>query len=109
MSIEKISGIGHGHIKNIKGNQALKKDEGVKPVADTTKESGKLNVVDKVEISDEVQGLQKTLSDLKAELKKVPDVRHEKVNEAKIRVESGFYDKRETIEKVASEIKKTII
>ena len=109
MSIEGISGIGAGQVDNIKGDQPLQKNEGVKPIAGVAKEENKLSVVDKVEISDEAKDLQNTLSKLKAELEKIPDVRPGKVEEAKKRMESGFYDQEDVIRKVASEIKKKII
>ena len=109
MSIEGISGIGSGQVDNIKGDKTLQKNEGVRPVPGVAKEGEKLSVVDKVEISDEVNDLQNTLSKLKAKLEKVPDVRSEKVEEAKKRMESGFYDQEDVIRKVASEIKKKII
>jgi anti-sigma28 factor (negative regulator of flagellin synthesis) len=83
MSIEKISGSNHNNMKRISDAQTLEKYEGVKGKHVTTKEGSKLKNVDKVEISSEVKKLQKTLSNLKSELKTVPDVREEKVQAVK--------------------------
>ncbi|MDR4505494.1 MAG: flagellar biosynthesis anti-sigma factor FlgM [Candidatus Scalindua sp.] len=109
MPIESVSHVGHGLIDSIKGDNALKKNEGIKPVSGVSKEGHNLNVVDKVEISEEVQGLQNMLSKLKADLEKVPDVRPGKVEHARKRMESGFYDKQDVIAKVAGDIKKLTI
>lgn len=108
MSVEKTTGITNQQIDLIKENHSLKKSEGIKAVSNIAKdkESNKLGGVDKVEISSEVKELQKTLSNLKSEIKKVPDIRKEKVEDAKARIESGFYDKDDTIKKVASSISK---
>ena len=106
MSIEKTTGITNQHIDLIKENHTLKKSEGIKAISNIAKERNKLGGVDKVEISSEVKELQKTLSNLKSEIKKVPDIRKEKVEDAKARIESGFYDKDDTIKKVASSISK---
>ncbi len=105
MSIEQISGSNHNNMKRISDAQTLGKHEGVKGKHVTTKEGSKLKNVDKVEISSEVKKLQKTLSNLKSELKTVPDVREGKVQAVKARIESGFYDKEENIKEIANSIK----
>ena len=104
MSIEKIPVSNHNNMEKVGDSQTLKKQEGVKGKLVTPKEDSKLKNVDKVEISSEVKKLQKTLSNLKTELKSVPDVRSEKVEEVKARMESGFYDKEENIRNVADSI-----
>ncbi len=104
MSIEKISVSNPNNMEKIGNSQTLKNHEGVKGNPVTPKEGSKLKNVDKVEISSEVKKLQKTLSNLKSELKGIPDVRGEKVKEVKARMESGFYDKKENIKKVANSI-----
>ncbi|GJQ58288.1 MAG: flagellar biosynthesis anti-sigma factor FlgM [Candidatus Scalindua sp. AMX11] len=109
MSIESISHVGNGQVGNIKGDHALKKNEGINPLSGLAKEGGNLGVVDKVEISEEAQGLQNTLSKLKADLEKVPDVRQGKVENAIKRMESGFYDNQDVVDKVAGAIKKLTI
>ncbi len=109
MPIEGMSHVSHGQVENIKGDHTLKKSGGVKSVSGVAPDGQNLGEVDKVEISDEVQGLQKTLSKLKADLEKVPDVRSGKVEDAHKRLESGFYDNSDVIAKVAGEIKKLTI
>ena len=104
MSIEKISVPNPDNMEQIGNSKTLKNHEGVKGNPVTPKEDSKLKNVDKVEISSEVKKLQKTLSNLKTELKSVPDVRSEKVEEVKARMESGFYDKEENIRNVADSI-----
>ncbi len=104
MSIHEISGSDHNNLKKIGDSQTLKKNEGVKGKSVTSKEDSRLKKVDTVEISSDVKKLQKTLSNLKSELKKVPDTREEKVRDVKARIESGFYDKEENITKVANSI-----
>ncbi len=104
MSIEKIPVSNHNNMEKVGDSQTLKKHEGVKGKLVTPKEDSKLKNVDKVEISSEVKKLQKTLSNLKSELKGIPDIRGEKVKEVKARMESGFYDKEENIKKVANSI-----
>jgi anti-sigma28 factor (negative regulator of flagellin synthesis) len=106
MSIEKISGFNHNNTDKITDSQTLKKNQGVKGEFDISKEGVNLKNVDKVEISSEVKKLQETLSNLKSELKSVPDVREEKLKDVKARIESGFYDKEENIEKIANSIRK---
>jgi flagellar biosynthesis anti-sigma factor FlgM len=105
MSIEKTSGSNHNNLKRISDAKTLKKYKGVKGKHVTTKEGSKLKKIDKVKISSEVKKLQKTLSKLKSELKTVPDVREEKVQAVKARIESGFYDKEENIKKIANSIR----
>ncbi|MFQ5962939.1 MAG: flagellar biosynthesis anti-sigma factor FlgM [Candidatus Scalinduaceae bacterium] len=106
MSIEKTSGITNNHIDNIIGHKSLKKAENINAELDVSKGKDGLKNVDKVEISSEVKKLLKILSSLKSELKKIPDVREDKVKDAKARIESGYYDKKEIIEKIASSISK---
>jgi anti-sigma28 factor (negative regulator of flagellin synthesis) len=104
MSIENISGANHSNTSKIINNQTLKKNEVVKGKLDTVNEDTKLKNVDKVEISSEVEKLQKKLSSLKSELKRIPDVRGEKMKDVKARIESGYYDKEDIIGKVANSI-----
>ncbi|MCP5006967.1 MAG: flagellar biosynthesis anti-sigma factor FlgM [Planctomycetes bacterium] len=110
MPIGSVSNVGHGQVDNIKGDNVLKKNEGVKAVSAVVQEGHGLGgIVDKVELSSEVEGLQNMLSMLKADLEKVPEVRPGKVDEAKKRMESGYYDRPEVITKVAGEIRKLTI
>ncbi len=78
VSIHEISGSDHNNLEKIRDSQTLKKNEGVKGKFVTSKEDSRL--------------------------KKVPDTREEKVRDVKARIESGFYDKKENITKVANSI-----
>lgn len=62
---------------------------------------------DKVEISVEAEKLQKTLSALKAEINKMPDIREEKIKNARARIESGIYDRDAVVKEVARSIKES--
>ena len=56
---------------------------------------------DTVEISKEAQDLEKTVKSLRTELNKIPDVRAEKVEAARNRIQKGFYDTKEVIKETA--------
>lgn len=62
---------------------------------------------DKVEISVEAEELQKTLSALKAEINKMPDIREEKIKNARARIEGGIYDQDAVVKEVARSIKES--
>lgn len=62
---------------------------------------------DKVEISVEAEKLQKTLSALKAEINKMPDIREEKIKNARARIEGGIYDRDAVVKEVARSIKES--
>ncbi|MCP4268122.1 MAG: flagellar biosynthesis anti-sigma factor FlgM [Candidatus Brocadiaceae bacterium] len=107
MSIDKTSGVNNSLVRGITGNQNLVKPDSTKKTIPgaSTNEEHLLRGGDKVEISIEAKALHKTLSGLKAEIAKLPDVREEKINQAKARIESGFYN-RDTVTK---EVAKSII
>ncbi len=63
---------------------------------------------DKVEISNTAQSAAKTASYVKM-VKDAPDIRAEKVDEAKAKVESGFYLSREVAREVARKIVESLI
>ncbi len=56
---------------------------------------------DTVEISKEAQNLEKTVKSLRTELNKIPDVRAEKVEAARNRIQKGFYDTKEVAKETA--------
>ena len=56
---------------------------------------------DTVEISKEAQDLEKTVKSLRTELNKIPDVRAEKVEAARNRIQKGFYDTKDVIKETA--------
>ena len=56
---------------------------------------------DTVEISKEAQDVEKTVANIKVELNKIPDIRHEKVEVAQNRIQKGFYDTKEVIKETA--------
>lgn len=62
---------------------------------------------DKVEISVEAKKLQKTLFTLKAEINKMPDIREEKIKNARARIEGGIYDRDAVVKEVARSIKES--
>ncbi len=105
MSIDKTSGINNSLVERIAGNQNLAKpDDTKKTTHGTSSEGHSLRGGDKVEISIEAKVLHKTLSDLKAEIGKLPDIREEKINQAKARIESGFYNRDTVTKEVAKSI-----
>ncbi len=107
MSIDRTSGVNDSLIGRIAGNQNLiKQDEAKKTTPGTSNDGHSLRGGDKVEISIEAKVLQKTLSGLKAEIGKLPDVREEKVNQAKARIESGFYNRDTVTKEIAKSIAK---
>ena len=105
MSIDKTSGINNSLVGRIAGNQNLvKPDDTKKTTPGTSNEGQSLRGGDKVEISIEAKALHKTLSGLKAEIGKLPDIREEKMNQAKARIESGFYNRDTVTKEVAKSI-----
>ncbi len=106
MSIDKTSGINNSLVGRIAGNQNLvKPDDTKKTTHGASNEGQSLSRGDKVEISIEAKALHKTLSGLKAEIGKLPDVREEKINQAKARIESGFYNRDTVTKEVAKSIR----
>jgi anti-sigma28 factor (negative regulator of flagellin synthesis) len=106
MSVDKTSGINHNLIGRIAGNQNLVKPEETKKTSSgVSNETKALRGRDKVEISSEARELHKTLSDLKAEIKQMPDTREEKIKIAKARIEDGAYDRDAVIKEIARSIK----
>ncbi len=108
MSVDKASGINHNLVGRIAGNQNLVKPEETKKTSsDVANEVKTLRGGDKVEISSEAKELHKTLSDLKAKVKQMPDTREEKIKIAKARLEGGDYDGDAVIKEVARSIKES--
>lgn len=108
MSVDKTSGINHNLIAKIAGNQNLvKPEEGKKTSSGASNEAKTLRGGDKVEISSEAKALHKTLSDLTAKIKHMPDTREEKIKIAKARIEDGVYDSDAVIKEVARSIKES--
>lgn len=105
MSINNIPGINHDQIKDLAKNQNIKQ---VITPHDTSEEEGKQGHGDVVEISGNVEKLQSALSDLKSEIMKISDVRQNKIEEVENRLESGFYDDKAIIGKVASSIRSAV-
>jgi flagellar biosynthesis anti-sigma factor FlgM len=106
MSVDKTSGINHNLISRIAGNQNLVKPEETKKTSSgVSNEAKALRGGDKVEISSEARELHKTLSDLKAKMKQMPDTREEKIKIVKARIEEGVYDRDAVIKEVARSIK----
>ncbi len=106
MSIDKTSGINNSLVGRLTGNQNLVKPDDTKKTIPgaSTNEEHLLRGGDKVEISIEAKALHKTLSGLKAEIGKLPDIREEKINQAKARIESGFYNRDTVTKEVAKSI-----
>ncbi len=106
MSVDKTSGITPDLIGRIAGNQNLVKPEEAKKTSSAVSNEAKtVRGRDKVGISSEFKELHKTLSDLKAKIKQVPDTREEKMKIAKDRMEGGIYDRDAVIKEVARSIK----
>ena len=106
MSVDKTSGITNNQVGKVFGNQNPAKPGNIKKAASgISREVQVSKEVDKVEISTEVKELQKTLSILKAEIKKMPDVREEKIKDVKARIEAGIYDRDAVTKEVARSIK----
>ena len=106
MSVDKTSGINQNLIGRIAGNQNLVKPEETKKTSSGVSNGTEaLRGRDKVEISSEAKALHQTLSDLKAELKQMPDAREDKIKIAKARIEGGVYDSDAVIKEVARSIK----
>jgi negative regulator of flagellin synthesis FlgM len=106
MSVDKTSGITNNQVGKVFGNQNLAKPGDIKKAASgISREVQVSKEGDKVEISTEAKELQKTLSILKAEIKKMPDVREEKIKDVKARIEAGIYDRDAVTKEVARSIK----
>ncbi len=105
MSIDKTSGINDNLVRGIAGNQNLvKPDDTKKTMPGASNKEHSLRGGDKVEISSEAKVLHKTLCGLKSELGRLPDSREEKINQAKARMESGFYNRDTVTREVAKSI-----
>ncbi|HHT9125029.1 MAG TPA: flagellar biosynthesis anti-sigma factor FlgM [Candidatus Brocadiia bacterium] len=93
-----------GKVSGSSGNtpiQPIKKlEKDVVPVKAEVRE-GASSTSDIVEISKDAQDLEKTIANLKTELNKIPDVRHEKVDAARSKIQKGFYDTKEVIKETA--------
>ncbi len=106
MSVDKTSGITNNQVGKVFSNQNLAKPGDIKKAASgISREVQVSKEGDKVEISTEARELQKTLSTLKAEIKKMPDVREEKIKDVNARIEAGFYDRDAVTKEVARSIK----
>lgn len=105
MSLDQIVGHNHNNIEQFKGNQILKHIKSDNTESNNTDGYGKSNNVDSVDISNGVRELLGTLTNLKSELNKIGDVRKDKIEEVKVRMDSGYYESSEIIEKVASSIR----
>jgi len=106
MSVDKTSGINHNLIGRIAENQNhVKAEEAKKTSSNVSDEAKTLRGGDKVEISSEANELYKTLTDLKAKIKQMPDTREEKIKIANARIEGGVYERDAVIKEVARSIK----
>jgi negative regulator of flagellin synthesis FlgM len=76
------------------------KPKQTKRVASSSQATGKS---DKISISDEAKKAQQLEADLRL-VKKAPDIREEKVEQARERLASGYYLKKEVVEKIAERI-----
>lgn len=108
MSVNKTSGIAHNQIGKTLGNHNLTKPGDIKKAAsDISREVHVTKKGDKVEISTEARELQRTLSTLKTEINKIPDVREQKIKDVKARIEGGIYDRDAVTKEVARLIKES--
>ncbi len=106
MSVDKTSGIVNSQVGKLIGNQNLAKPGDIKKVASGySREVQAPKEGDKVEISAEARKLQESLSFLKAEIKKIPDVREEKIKDVKARIEDGTYNPDAVTKEIARSIK----
>ena len=106
MSVDKASGITNSQVGNVYGNQNLAKPGDIKKAVSGISEAMEVSKEgDKVEISAEARTLQETLSILKAEIKKMPEVREEKIKDVKARIEAGVYDRDAVTKEIARSIK----
>jgi anti-sigma28 factor (negative regulator of flagellin synthesis) len=97
-SVDKTSGI----------NRNLARPEETKKAASgTPRELHTPGAGDKVEISVEAEELQRILSALKAEINRMPDIREEKIKNARARIEGGIYDRDAVVKEVARSIKES--
>ncbi len=104
MSIDHIIGINHDSIEQFRGNNPLKQLGRDNNALNTSEEGDSPGNTDSVVISSEAMALHNILSNLKPKLNKIEDVRTDKIEKAKERIESGFYNNSEVIEKVASSL-----
>jgi hypothetical protein len=86
-------------------NTEVKKVEGAKKAESTT--HAKAVPLDKTELSAKGQRLNETKAQIDviaAKLAAEPDVRPEKINEAREKIKSGFYDSEDFIDKLANRL-----
>ncbi len=100
MPIEDVSkkplhtnGVNSNHVEANQSRMKIKKDERFN--------QGKL---DSVDISEEARSLEQTVTNLKANASKMPDVRVAKMEEIAAKLKNDFYDKPEVIEQVAKKV-----
>ncbi|MDN3513472.1 MAG: flagellar biosynthesis anti-sigma factor FlgM [Candidatus Brocadia sp.] len=60
--------------------------------------------LDSVDISKEARDLEQTISTMKARIREMPDVMAAKMEEIKVKLKDGFYDRPEVIEQVAKKV-----
>ncbi|MEK6765144.1 MAG: flagellar biosynthesis anti-sigma factor FlgM [Planctomycetota bacterium] len=107
-SVDKTSGINQNLAGGIAGNQNLARPEKTnKAASGIFRELHTPGEEYKVEISVEAEELQKTLSTLKAEINKLPDIREVKIKNARARIEGGIYDRDAVVKEVARSIKES--
>ncbi len=90
------------NIGNIVGSQAVQKNVNKRGTAPADSKPA-----DKVEISSKGRGLQQTetiKNAASAAMNDVPEVREDKVNEVRQRIEEGYYDKPEVKQELAGRI-----
>ncbi len=106
MSVDKTAGIVNSQVGKLISSQNLAKPGNIKKAASgMSREVQVSKEGDKVEISTEARELQKTVSILKAEIKKMPDVREEKIKDVKAGIEAGIYDRDAVTKEIAKSIK----
>lgn len=59
---------------------------------------------DSVDISKEARALENTVASLKTSVSEMPDVRAAKMEDVKVKLKTGFYDRPEVIEQVAKKV-----
>ncbi len=106
MSIN-IAGINHDSIEQFRENNPLKQIGRANNALNTSEEGDSPGHTDSVVISNEAMALHNILSNLRPELEKIGDIRKDKIEKAKERMESGFYNSSEAIEKVANSLLNT--
>ncbi len=103
MSIN-IAGINHDSIEQFRKNNPLKQIGRDNNALNTSEEGDSPGNTDSVVISNEAMALNNIFSNLSPELDKIGDIRTDKIEKVKERMESGFYNSSEIIEKVASSL-----